>query len=147
MDPNVEEVIGAFIDGEPVDSHDLRQALSAGEGREYLIDVLALRGLVAPGGVLSAGNSAERLTDAHAPGHTSKGPRLFWTAAAAALVAASTMAGFLAGRLSLPDAPPDTPSVTVQAAPPPAFSIDVPPPTRVIQLQHGQDWTERSGGN
>lgn len=147
MDPNVEEVIGAFIDGEPVDAHDLRQALSAGEGREYLIDMLALRGLVAPCGVPVLSATTDHPRSMEAPAQPSRRPRLFWTAAAAALVAVSTMAGFAAGRLSLPDAAPDRPSITVLAAPPPAFSIDVPPPTRVIQLQHGQDWTERSGGN
>lgn len=147
MDPNVEEIIGAFIDGEPVEASELRQALSADEGREYLIDVLALRGLVAPGGVPAAGATTDQARGMETQSQPSTRRRLFWTAAAAALVAVSTMAGFLVGRVSLPDAAPDAPSITVLAAPPPAFSIDVPPPTRVIQLQHGQDWTERSGGN
>ncbi len=147
MDPNVQDVIGAFIDGEPVTADELRHALGVEEGRDYLIDLLALRGLVAPNAVPAAVSAADVTSDSHAPIQTSGSPRLFWTAAAAALVAISTMAGFAAGRLSHPGGAPETPAITVQAAPPPAFSIDVPPPTRVIQLQHGQDWTERSGGN
>jgi hypothetical protein len=40
------EIIAAFIDGERVDASRLAQALVAPEGREYLVDLLALRELV-----------------------------------------------------------------------------------------------------
>ena len=41
-----EQTIAAFIDGEPVAAEPLREALALPEGREYLIDLVALRGLI-----------------------------------------------------------------------------------------------------
>ena len=40
------EVIGAFADGERIDGEALKQALSTPEGRDYLVDLLALRQVV-----------------------------------------------------------------------------------------------------
>jgi hypothetical protein len=39
------EAISAFIDDEPFDSHDLMNALATAEGRNFLIDAIALRRL------------------------------------------------------------------------------------------------------
>ena len=148
MDPNVQDVIAAFADGEPVTTEELRAALGSSEGREYLVDLLALRGLVRPAGAAELA-PASATADAAEESLASSRPasRLMWSAAAAALVAISTLAGFTAGRMTGADVPPGTPTVTVQAAPPPAFAIDAPAPTRVIELKHGKDWNERSGGN
>ena len=147
MNPDVQDVIAAFVDGEPIAAGALREALAPLDGREYLIDLLALRGLVRseaadvfappPPGASGDLRRAER----------ARRPRLIWTAAAAALVAVSTLAGFAAGRMTGLAAAPGAPTITVQAAPPPAISIDVPAATRVIELKHGHDWTEQSGGN
>lgn len=147
MDANTQDVIAAFVDGEPVTADELRAALADGEGREYLVDLLALRGLVRPAGSTELASEAAPAEAGPAALASSRpAPRLFWSAAAA-LVAVSTLAGFAAGRMTGSDVAPGTPTVTVQAAPPPAFAIDAPPPTRVIELKHGQDWNERSGGN
>ncbi len=43
------DVISAFLDDEPFDSRQLAQALSEPDGRDLLIDLLALRHLAQPG--------------------------------------------------------------------------------------------------
>ena len=43
-----QDVISAFMDDEPFDGHDLAAALSAPEGRELLLDLVALRHLAQP---------------------------------------------------------------------------------------------------
>jgi len=148
MNANIQDVIAAFLDGEPVAADELRAALAHDEGREYLVDLLVLRGLVRPTGgaeLAPASGTADPGVTARASSRSVS--RLFWSAAAAALVAISTLAGFAAGRMTGSDVAPVTPTVTVQAAPPPAFAIDAPAPTRIIELKHGKDWNERSGGN
>ena len=57
---NAHEVIAAFIDGERVDSVQLAEALAESEGREYLIDLLALRELVDDDVVLADGREIVR---------------------------------------------------------------------------------------
>jgi hypothetical protein len=148
MDATLQDVIAAFVDGEPVTPDELHAALAHDEGREYLVDLLVLRGLVRPaGGAELAPASGTAGASAAALASSRPAPRLFWSAAAAALVAISSLAGFAAGRMTGAEVAPGTPAVTVQAAPPPAFAIDAPAPTRVIELKHGKDWNERSGGN
>ena len=44
------DIIAAFVDNEPVGAEDLAAALAAPEGRDYLIDLLVLRGFVGDGG-------------------------------------------------------------------------------------------------
>ena len=149
MDPKVQDVIAAFADGEPVTAEEVRSSLASEDGREYLIDLLAIRGLIRPCGADDTARASGPFSDTGIEASVSapRVPRLVWAAAAAALVAVSTLAGFSAGRMTQAPAAPGAPTITVLAAPPPAFSIDVPAPTRVIQLKHGQDWNEQSGGN
>ncbi len=86
------EVIAAFADGERVDGEALKAALGAAEGRDYLVDLLALRQVV----------------QATEPGRTARTaarfPRLVRWAAAAALVVALAGGLFYLSRPS--DAPP-----------------------------------------
>lgn len=147
MNPKVQDVIAAFVDGEPVVAEDLREALCAKEGREYLIDLVALRGLVRPAAAWSVAPVAHPAARDHVTAEDKSRMPLVWTTAAAAVLAVSTLAGFSAGRMTRPVTAPESPTITVQAAPPPALSIDAPAPTRVIELKHGLDWTEQSGGN
>lgn len=78
----IHDVIEAFADGEPVDPARLTQALSEAEGREHLIDLLVLRGLVGAGFLsdrgtrrarrdrrIRRGASAGRVADARAGDH------------------------------------------------------------------------------
>ena len=130
------EVIEAFVDGEPVDADALKTALSAETGREHLVDVLALRGVMgSPGG----SRPVPVVTRSRSFSST-----VWRAAAAAALVALSIGGGYFAGRQSIVPAPPATQSVTGGAT---ADPNSPPPPTRVIRLEHGVDWSERSGGN
>jgi hypothetical protein len=138
------DVIAAFVDNEPVGADDLDAALATPDGREYLIDLLVLRGLVSdglPGGLKTAGTTGRAQTGA---GHRSKS--VVWLpVAAAALVAVGLGAGFVAGRVLDRRAPEPPPVAVVESAP-----VDVPSapaPTHVIHMEKGVDWNERSGGN
>lgn len=134
------DVVAAFADGEHVEGEALKAALADEAGREYLVDLLALRGLVSEAPASRAA--------AVEPAHRSKAWRLL---PVAALLVAGVSGGFVMGRQSTgsgthePPAPP-APMVTAQAIPP-ELRIPAPPPTRVIKLETGTSWNERSGGN
>src|SRR5436190_22358675 len=126
-----EDVIGSFIDGERVDPGALKAALARPEGRDYLIDLLALRDLtgdVAP-------------FTASAPPARPLSPLCPWAAAAALIVCIG--GGFLAGarvtRVAL--APAATTAVIA-----PDARVRAPEPTRLVRLEPGVNWTETSGG-
>jgi hypothetical protein len=135
-----QDVIAAFVDHERVDAADLVRALERAEGREYLVDLLAMRELV------------ERQTQAATvPVLRSTSPRRGVLAvAAAAMVIVGGLAGYHLGRRAglVPD------EVSLSAAPTtgmsaPAVSVPgiaAPPPTKVIRLERGADWTESRGG-
>jgi hypothetical protein len=55
-----DEVIDALVDGERVDADLLKAALSKAQGRDYLVDVLALRGLLADVASTSQSKAAEK---------------------------------------------------------------------------------------
>lgn len=120
-------VIEAFADNEPVDPQLLKEALSTTEGRDHLVDVLVLRGLV-------------RENTATAPSATSRLPlrprRLRWLSVAAGIAALSVAGGYLAGRQSVRPA---------QRTETTAISQSAPEPTRVIRLQETADWIDRAG--
>jgi hypothetical protein len=131
------EVIEAFADGEPVDPDELKRALAVEPGRAHLVEVLALRGVVAGPGV------ARPL--AVVPRHRPLALTLRRALAVAALVVLSVAGGYVAGRRdSVPE--PIQPQQTVTGATT-VDSIAAPAPTRVIRLEHGVDWDERKGGN
>ena len=135
------DVIAAFVDNEPVGAAELGEALASADGREYLIDVLVLRGLVgdvrpsvAPG--LQPRASSER----------GRGRGLWLTAAAAVLVAGVT-GGFFAGRGTLTNDGPVNPTAATAVMPAGSGTSAAPAPTHVIRMEKGVDWNERSGGN
>lgn len=123
-------LIEAFIDGEPVAPEALKHALADPHARDYLADLLVLRGEVA------------RMTPtSHADVDRGFGSwRLGWLAAAAAVIISLT-AGFLAGQRFV--TPVAAQGVEAVAQVPPAVSA--PRPTRVIKLEIGSNWTESSG--
>lgn len=116
------EVIGAFFDGERVDTEALRAALAIDEGRAYLVELAAMREIVAMPAVVAAPSAP----------HSS-----VWSAkfllAAAALVAIVGTAGFALGTTR-----PTTPSATVAQA--------APEPTKVLKLEAGTTWKEDRSG-
>jgi len=133
------DVIAAFADGEHVEPDALKAALADEAGRDYLVDVLALRGLVSEAPATRAA--------AIEPPARSAGWRVV---PIAALLVAGVSGGFAMGRqttASATEAPaPPAPMVTAQAIPP-ELRIPAPAPTRVIKLESGTSWNERSGGN
>jgi len=133
------DVIAAFADGEHVEGDALKAALADEAGREYLVDLLALRGLVSEAPASRAA--------AIEPPRRSPAWRLL---PIAALLVAGVSGGIAIGRQTAgsitPAAAPPAPVVTAQAIPP-ELRIPAPAPTRVIKLETGTSWNERSGGN
>jgi hypothetical protein len=139
---DMEEIIAAFVDDERVDSDALERALAKPEGRAYLIDLLAMRELV-----------GDRVAHDVAPGSHAgvvSGFSRTWLAAAAVMMITTGLAGFGIGQRVANRTPPQS---VVQPAPAPASNepqtvelLTAPAPTRVIQLEAGKDWQDRSGG-
>jgi hypothetical protein len=129
------EALAAWVDGEPVARTDVAIALETREGRDYVLDLMALR----------------RMVDATTPALAAKvtpraarpWPRL---AAAAAAIVLCAAGGFAAGRLATPIqiASPDGPDAMASPLSTPA-SITAPAPTRVIRLGEGTSWRENGG--
>lgn len=125
------DIIGAFIDGERVDPVALKRALSDEAGRDYLVDLLALREI--------AGDIAPFASSA--PPARLLGPLSGWTAAAALLLCMG--GGFMLGeRLNRT---PAAPAFTARPLPTDA-ATRAPRPTTVMRLEPGVNWVETSGG-
>jgi hypothetical protein len=127
------DIIGAFIDGERVDPVALKRALSEAGGRDYLVDLLALREIA--GDIVPFASSA--------PPARPLGFLSGWATAAALLLCIG--GGFILGeRVNRTSAPAVTPVAARPARPGPA--VRAPEPTRVIRLEPGVNWTETPGG-
>ena len=124
-------IVEAFIDGEPVVPEALKDALADAAGRDYLVDLLVLRGVVA-----RMESPMASVTCARAE----RSRHLKWVAAAAAVVM-SLLAGYFAGQQVV--TPIET--RTVEAFVEPQSAPTAPAPTRVITLRPGVNWTESSG--
>jgi len=124
------EVIGAFVDRERVDPEALKAALTTDQGRQYLVDVIALR----------------ELTTDEAP--QANLVRRDWSAARwfsmAAAIILTLGAGYLIGaRFGADRALASVPSpVAIEVAQP----ISAPAPTRIIRLEPGVNWKSKEGG-
>ncbi len=126
---DIHPIIEAFVDNELVDPAQLRDALASVEGREYLVDLLVLRGFVGADPDTRAKLSAER---AAAPRASRR-----WLSVAAAVALVSVAGGYYAGQQSAPA------NVTGRADS--AVNAPAPEPTRVIRLDESADWVERVG--
>jgi hypothetical protein len=127
------EALAAWVDGEPVARTDVALALETPEGREYVLDLMALRHMVNVSTPSLASPSA-----AHRP--LRRWPA--WAAAAAAVALFAT-GGFFAGRLASPSViTPAQAAVTPASAP---SSISAPAPTRVIRIEENTNWRESGG--
>lgn len=129
-------VIEAFIDGEAVNGTALKQALTTPEGRDHLVDLLAIRQSVeAMPAFAAVGPSGRRRLLA--------GP--FRWIAAVVVVAVGAVGGYLAGQrhhaLS-PNAWTSPSTVEIDFSQP----LSAPAPTRVIQLKSGLNWQTPRGG-
>jgi len=123
------DVIEAFMDGEYVDPAQLKAALADESGRDLLIDLLVLRGLV-------AGQATLRPAASDAPAGRSRVSRLRLLTAAAGIAGLGLLGGYLAGA--------HRPSPAT--APPPVTGTAAPAPTHIIRLENGVDWNEKVGG-
>jgi len=112
------EIIGAFVDGERIDAEALRGALATEEGRAYLVEIAAMRELVAMSPATEAALKPSR------------NPAMFLIAAAALAIFMGG-AGFVMGSRR-----PSTPGV----------SQSPPAPTRILRLESGTNWTEDRTG-
>jgi hypothetical protein len=129
----VSSVIAAFVDGEAVESSVLKQALATPAGRDYLVDLLSMRGLM-------RSTFPSEATVLRPPS---------WFSQASTIVAAillAALSGYLVGQRSGPlarRAQVDTSPVMIEFDQP----ATAPPPTRVIQLQRGLNWKDTTGGD
>lgn len=122
MQPEQLDVISAFLDEEPFDAKELGDALSLREGREQLIDLIALRHIVAA----DVESGAER-----------RSPRIVspWRGVLVAAALAMVVGGaYLVGRQS----------AVVES--PPVAQDTAPAPSRVVELRPGIEW-HQTGGN
>jgi hypothetical protein len=127
------EALAAWVDGEPVARTDVALALETREGRDYVLDLMAIRHMV--------NVSTPPLTAAltHRPARRWSS----WAAAAAAVVLCAA-GGFYAGRSMTPASSTDGGDASVSPASTPA-SISAPAPTRVIRLEENTNWKESGG--
>lgn len=118
-------LVDALLDGEPVDTRALRDALEDPGAREYLVDALVLRQLT---------HEMAPMTLAAATPRAPRREPWRWIASAAvlALVAAG---GFFAGHRH------DIVAPIVESSAPPDVSPPAPVPTKIIRLEPGVSWT------
>lgn len=117
------DVISAFLDNEPFDAQELAASLATTEGREVLLDLLALRSVVQPPEPLRT---------------TVTRPRSRWVLASAAAVLLALVGGYQFGRVQSRTTTGDVV----------ASSATAPEPTTVLKFEPGVNWTEsqRTGG-
>lgn len=124
------EVIAAFVDGERVDPAVLKAALAQPDGRDYLVDMVALREVIAHDGPQPATAGASQ-------------PARRWLAAAAAAIVLSLAGGYTWGHRSV--SPRDA-AAGIGATPPRAGdSAPAPAPTRVIEVAPGSSYVTKGG--
>ena len=142
MTENAFEMIDALVDGERVDAEVLRRALADASGRDYLIDILALRDAMAQTSPQSQPDAAPKRP------RTAWHRAIAWPAAAAVLVA-SLAAGFAAGYqfAGTPVERAGSNDVNTRAVgpvtPPPGSAA--PAPTRVDSSRIGRRLAGRHG--
>ena len=116
------DVISAFLDNEPFDAQELGASLATTEGRDVLLDLIALRTVVQP---------PEQQRAA-----ASRTPR--WMLASVAAVLLALIGGYQFGRVQSRHTGEDGV----------VSSITAPEPTTVLKFEPGVNWTEsqRTGG-
>ena len=118
------DVISAFLDNEPFDAQELAASLATTEGRDVLIDLVALRTVVQP---------------PEQPRAAAMVPRRRWVLVSAAAVLLALFGGYQFGRVQSRASVEDVATSSVTA----------PEPTTVLKFEPGVNWTEssRKGGN
>ncbi|OFW12054.1 MAG: hypothetical protein A3H96_06365 [Acidobacteria bacterium RIFCSPLOWO2_02_FULL_67_36] len=124
------DVIAAFVDGERVNARALADALGSAEGREYLIDVVALREVA----LVPAEPGSGAVARPRGPARIAR-----WIGVAAALLVALA-AGYQTGLSRSPA------RATAAAAPAVRTDAAPPAPTVVIKLEPGAAWRDVEKG-
>jgi len=120
------DTVAAFIDGERIDPIALKRALSTEGGRDYLVELVAMRELI-------AGPAAPVATIAASPTRSSSWRNL---AAAAAVTLTVGLAGYALGHFTMER----------KIAAEREEANRAPMPTREIPPDSGTTWIETSGG-
>ncbi|MEI6246515.1 MAG: hypothetical protein WCQ64_15915 [Acidobacteriota bacterium] len=120
------DTVAAFIDGERVDTDTLKRALATDEGRDYLVELVAMREIVAAPTVPAA-------TAASAPTASMSWRGL---AVAATVALAVGIGGYAAGHFT----------AERRIAAEREAANRAPMPTREIPPSAGTTWIETSGG-
>lgn len=128
------DTLAAWADGESVDRDAVVRALETAEGRDYVVDLMALRRMVMVTTPSTPANEAR----VAAPSL-----RRWYVVPAAAAAVLCVAAGYVAGMTT-----PRTiiQGSTVSPANTPA-TVAAPAPTHVIRFESGVDWRETTGGN
>jgi hypothetical protein len=137
------DTLAAWADGEPVDRAAVLRALETADGRDYVMDLMALRRMVTVTTPGEAGGSSSLSRTSGPQDLRTSGPRWRLVPAAAAAVLCVAV-GYGAGRFSAAGGTPQTPVVMPASAPAPSSA---PAPTHVIRFEAGVDWRETAGGN
>lgn len=124
------EIIAAFVDGERVDGEALKQALASDDGRQYLVDLIALREVAGDDAIVPA------------PVSTGRTRRTAGWLAVAAGIALTTMAGYQAGVSRAQVGAAGTVAPASAARP----QVTPPKPTVIIKLEPGTTWQDPTGG-
>jgi hypothetical protein len=130
---NTFEVIDAFVDRERVDVEALKAALASDEGRSYLVDVLAMRELVAD-------QPDASVTPAARIANGGRGRRVVAFVLASAASAVLAVGSYQWGARQA-EARSVAALETSRRTPAQAIPIsEAPTPTSVIYLEPGVDW-------
>ena len=145
MEQNL-EILDAFVDGERVDPQALKRALSDPDGRDYLIDILALREGIRDG--ISDDVALQAIGPVRS---TSEFRSRFRWLSAAAVIAVSLLGGYVLGQQTGRPATTTSASAITSVERPnvavaPVATVPAPAPTHVIRLEPGVDWNEHIGG-
>lgn len=141
---DIDAVIDAFADGEPVDPGALDAALAQHDGRARLIDLLVLRGFVNGPGLTPLAAPAPSMRVTHS---------WRWMSIAALVAIAASVGGYVAGSRAAgaAGAPGAAGALGALGATgalgAPGAMGAAPAPTRVIRFEPGVDWTEHVGGH
>jgi hypothetical protein len=125
------DTLAAWADGETVDRTDVLRALESAEARDYIVDVMARRRMVAVTTPAEPVSAARTLTRR-------------WVIPEAAAAVLCLAVGYTPGRVTDRTVPAAPPAVVPVSAP--AVS-SAPAPTRVIRFEAGVDWRETAGGD
>ena len=119
-EPTHHDVISAFIDNEPFEARALAEALADPQGREALLDLIALRHVVGE--------------DTAAIEAAAQRPASRWRSlVAAAAIVVGLVGAYSVGR----NVAPTSGEQALEEA---------PPPDRVIELRPGMEWKPLNGG-